>query len=112
MKTSEEIKHIAQQIGQFILTENHGDYKAANDFITKLRINRLELVGGKLVIETSRPGLLIGKRGEQIEKLQAYLNLPLHIEETREHVTDYMYVYADDLDEIYNPYFNPDYKEI
>jgi ribosomal protein S3 len=90
---SEQMKDIATKIGLFILQEQKGDYNAACEEVTRLRIHKLELEGDRLTIETSRPGLLIGKRGQRIDALKAYLGLALHIVERTEDITDYIYPY-------------------
>jgi hypothetical protein len=96
-KISEEVKDIAAKIGLFVLQESDGDYGKACEEVTRLRINRLDIeeegTARKLTIETSRPGLLIGKRGKRIEALQEYLGIHLCIVETQEHILDYIYPY-------------------
>lgn len=103
------IQEIASLIGQFFLRENKHDYEATAKFITELRINRLELVDGKLLIETSRPGLLIGRYGETIEKLEAFLGMKIHIEETMQHLLDFLIPYPpydDDYDHDYDDWLD------
>lgn len=90
-RISDEMQTIAAKLGYFFLQEKEGDYAKACDEITRLRINDLRLEDGKLVIETSRPGLLIGRRGERITNLQKHMDMPLHIEETKQHIIDYIY---------------------
>ena len=55
----------------------------------------------KLIIESSRPGLLIGKRGGRIESLQKFLGREIHIEETVETIEDYILV-VDYANEFYD----------
>lgn len=96
---SEEVKNIAYRIGQFFLEKNKLDYDAACDEIKKLRINNLsifkEITNGKttIEIETSCPGLVIGRRGEQIDKLSKYLGMEIRLVETRETLLDYLLPY-------------------
>lgn len=88
---TQEIKDIAMQIGQFFLNRNNGDYVKTEKQITDMRINNISLsTDGKLVIELSRPGLLIGRKGIQITDLTNYMGRPIHIVETMEHVYDYL----------------------
>lgn len=96
---SEEVKDIAHRIGQFFLEKNELDYKAACAEIEKLRINNLSIyekrTNGKttIEIETSRPGLVIGRRGEQIDKLSKYLGVEIRLVETKETLLDYLLPY-------------------
>lgn len=91
---SEEVKDIAHCIGQFFLEKNELDYKAACAEIEKLRINNLSIIDEQTIeIETSRPGLIIGRRGELIDKLSKYLKKEIKIVETKETLLDYLLPY-------------------
>lgn len=93
---SEEVKEIACKIGQFFLEKNELDYKAACLEIEKLRINNLSIFSKRtngettIEIETSRPGLVIGRHGEQIDKLSKYLGVKIRLVETKETILDYL----------------------
>ena len=63
----------AQMIGQFYLQLNDCDYKKAIADITNLCITKVEWKGNTVHITLSRPGLLIGRRGENIDKLLEYI---------------------------------------
>lgn len=92
------------QIGQFFLKKNEGDHVKANDEILRLQIVRIEVITSALVlIETSRPGLLIGRRGETVEQLKEFLGKSIHIKECKENIVDFMFVY-DEFD------YNYDYE--
>ena len=66
----------------------------------------------EITIVTSRPGFLIGKRGDNIDKMQVFFSsrmekqVTINIEEARDHVNDWILLgtepYAD-TDEIDNP---------
>lgn len=92
-KFSKEVLEAADNIGHFYLEKHGGDVYAANQEIERVRINNLSFEDGALVIETSRPGILIGKRGENIKALQERLG-SIKITETRETITDYIYRFA------------------
>lgn len=85
---SDEVKEIAADIGQFFLDKLNGDFGKTRVFIESMRINSISLNDNKITIELSRPGLLIGWRGKQIEDLIKYLGRDIHIVETMEHIED------------------------
>lgn len=96
-----EQRWIAKKIGEFYLDKNNGDHEKANEEISRVRFNHVEFLNdNRVLLEVSRPGILIGKRGENIEKLQEFLGHKLYIKETVEHIMDHMYVYPveDDYD--------------
>jgi ribosomal protein S3 len=73
---------LAEQIGQFYLQRNNGDYEKTADEISKLRIAEIIPIGITMaVIKTSRVGLMIGKRGEDIKHLEAFVNRKLFLVE-------------------------------
>lgn len=83
---------IAQKIGQFYL-EKWGDSKKANEEIYKLGVTNIYVQGKSIYVILGRPGLLLGKGGKNIEKLQEYLDCSIYIIEDTLRITDYMYVY-------------------
>lgn len=87
-----DVIEIAQKIGEFFLRKNEFDYSAAENEIWKLRINNIsfDYMHTSITIETSRPGMLIGRRGEQIEQLSKFLGVKVKITETRQHILDYL----------------------
>ena len=64
------IREAAKLIGEFYLQKNNGDYNKTEQEIINLRISKLEIIGNKLHITTELPGWLIGKRGENIYKIE------------------------------------------
>jgi hypothetical protein len=74
-------REVCEKIGQFYLQKHSGNYDKAAIEITKLGITGVLVSHNKIIIQLYRPGLLIGKKGENIENLQAFLGVSLHIEE-------------------------------
>ena len=91
---TEEVKEIAYLIGQFYLTENDNDYEATTKKIQRLRINDIEILDKVVNIELSCPSIIIGKRGEDVLKLEEYLKThgyaKLTITETKQHIEDFL----------------------
>lgn len=79
MPTTPEIREMAALIGQFYLRKHNNDYIATEKAIVDLRISDLRVEGDKVIIVTARPGLLIGRRGQNIDELTAFLNKKIHI---------------------------------
>lgn len=90
MKMSDKEKGIASHIGYFFLEECN-DIEKALEYVGRLRITGIRCVDQKLTIELGSPGLLIGRRGETIEKLKRYLEeklqetIQIHFEENPLH---------------------------
>lgn len=80
-KISEQVKEISASIGQFYLQKNSGDYVKTREEIEQLRIKEIEMLGDRLNIKLSRPGLLIGPKGKNINELSEFLKLNIHIQE-------------------------------
>lgn len=85
---------VCKKIGQFFLERNNGDYEKTNEQIRNLGIQDIEI---GIVIKTSRPGYLIGKRGQQIIDLQKLLGTKIKIEEENS-IEDLIFVSEPDLD--------------
>ena len=85
---SKEVIEVAQRIGQFYLEKNHGDYEKTKVEILSLLITSVEVTEGKVIIKTSRPGLLIGKRGINIDNISTFLDKKIHVLEERENIVD------------------------
>jgi predicted metal-dependent RNase len=113
-KESQEDKQkkmaIAGHIGDFyfglIKISIPGDFKAetiarvkaARANLEKVKITNIEFDGEDIVITTARPGILIGKRGENLDALTKYLHevtsfKNLQIKEDR--IQDYLYMFED-----------------
>lgn len=84
---------IAVSIGNFYLKKNDDDYKKTEEDILNLRIVKLEVRDEVVIITTSRPGLLIGKRGENIDLLSKHLGMKLKIIEDQDNLIDCMIPY-------------------
>ena len=70
------------QIGFFYLDKNNRDHEVTTKDIESLRIRDLVLVNPKkLKIFTARPGLILGRRGQNLDALQKHLNLEIEVEE-------------------------------
>ena len=90
MTIPEEVKDVAQNIGQFYLKKNNGDYKATAQEILALRISKIEVANSEISITTGRPGLLIGKRGTTIDALSQHLKVKIKIFEDVDHLSFYL----------------------
>ncbi len=88
-----DLINLAGDIGHFFLLKNERSYHECHKEIDSLHITGLDIIDGKAVITLSRPGLLIGRKGEQIEKLAKHLGMPIYVKETENRVLDYLYPY-------------------
>ena len=70
-------KEIAQCIGGYYLIKNQGAYKKAMEEITELGITQVDVIKNKISIRLTRPGLLIGRRGANIDNLRIFLETQL-----------------------------------
>lgn len=75
-----EVLELAERIGKYFLVKNDGDLEATAEEIRKLQITDLRIVQ-QLVVTTRRPGLLIGARGAQLERLSIAVGMKVAIEE-------------------------------
>jgi ribosomal protein S3 len=75
LNRKEEIENraIAQCIGEYYLGKNIGDYKKTQEDITILGITQVEHKQDTIIITLQRCGILIGRRGENIDALQKFL---------------------------------------
>ena len=74
MKTiTYEVQNVAREIGQYFLQRNGQNYAKAAEEIIRLRISKIEVKGEELTIVLGRPGLLIGRGGQVIRGLEAFL---------------------------------------
>lgn len=85
----------AQAIGLFYLEKNKGNYAKTSDEITTLQFTDVSVDDEVVVITTKRPGLLIGKRGENVDKLQNYLGRKIRIIETAPNAVDFVVPYPE-----------------
>lgn len=88
---SEEVKEIAAKIGLYYLEKNNHDYQEAGSEIIDLRIEQiLVLSEDEIVIVLARPGLLIGRRGSNLDALSTYIKKKIRVVESREQLIDYL----------------------
>lgn len=82
-------KDVLHEIGQFYLTLELEDpnnnissdcYELAIKKLKELEITHIKISGNTLTIYLGRPGILIGKKGENIYKLERYLMAVTNIE--------------------------------
>ena len=90
MKPDIHLQEIGYRIADFYLQKNNNNYEAAEKEVQTLKIRDLKLDGrtGTLTICTSRPGLLIGHKGINIDNLHSFLLnkngvKAIHIEEVK-----------------------------
>lgn len=78
----EQTANIGREIGLFFLSQNNEDYQKTRKFLQKLCITDIREENGKLVIETARPGLLIGRKGINYDGLMKHLERKIEIVES------------------------------
>lgn len=81
---TDDIREIAAKIGQFYLNKNNYDYNITRKELLELNIHNIQIINfpfKKILIYTSRPGLLIGKRGQNFKALEAWIGYPIEIKE-------------------------------
>lgn len=79
---SNEVREMARKIGQL--------YNYDRNELAKLAITKLEFVDGKLRITTGRPGVVIGKRGQNVERIAQALGVFITIVEDGDYLLDVM----------------------
>lgn len=85
-----EVKDVAQRIGQFYLAKHNNDYDATATELLRLQITQLTIEDDVVTITTARPGLLIGKRGQNVEALENHLNAKVKIKEELNSLFDWI----------------------
>ena len=85
----------AAAIGAYYLQKNHGDYAATEKEITSLGISAVtvdnSLPHSKTISVTlARPGLLIGKRGTNIDALEKFIGTKVKVIEDRDSLFHYL----------------------
>jgi len=75
LNRKEEIENraIAQWIGNYYLDKNYNNYKKTAEDIRILGITQIEHKKDTIIITLQRCGILIGRRGENIDALQKFL---------------------------------------
>lgn len=77
----QSIHEIAINIRLAFLEKHNLDFQKTRDFIHSLLITDIE-DGDRIIIKTARPGLLIGRKGENITFLEAKLGKRIEIVES------------------------------
>lgn len=67
------LKEVCEAIGAFYLYKNSGNYEKTAEGIQSLGIQNIIVADKIVIIFTSRPGRLIGKKGRDITDLEDYL---------------------------------------
>ena len=97
---SDETKELASMIGFFYLEKNNHDYIKAEEEIKSLHITALTIkensgsernyCNPSIEITIGRPGLLIGPKGTNIEKLAKHLGRNILIKEDVDNLLSYL----------------------
>lgn len=102
MTIPEEVKDIAQEIGQYYLKKNDGNYELAGDDIRKLCISEIRVSNvlsskgvesREITIVTPYPGILIGRRGSNIDELAKHLMAQIKVVEEENALINYLVPY-------------------
>lgn len=70
-------------------------FVATRETVLNLMISKIEICDDTIVISTSRPGLLIGKKGETINQLISFLKQKvkiIEVESINDHLLGFMYL--------------------
>lgn len=94
----EKVREMASNIGQYYLKKNSGDYVSTEREIMSLQISKIEVDDTlpnlvEVSITTARPGLLIGKRGINIDALTHYLGTKVKIIEEKDPLSSWLLPY-------------------
>lgn len=92
VKISEDKIIIARKVADFYWRKNNLDDAKTNAEIENLKIQDFTLTDQDVVIHTCRPGLLIGRYGENIKNLENFLGIKVRILEV-DNVNNYMFIY-------------------
>ena len=66
-------RYVAELIGEYYLLKNNNDYTKTQEELRNLGVHEIKTFMHTITITLMRPGLLIGRRGENIENLQKYI---------------------------------------
>jgi KH domain len=107
MALSNAVREYAMMIGQFYLKKNDGDYIATAEEVDSLRISKIEVTDdGSVAITTALPGMLIGKRGTNVDALREHLKANIKIIEEEDPL--FPYLIPQQPDEYDDWYYNRD----
>lgn len=81
---SEKEKEIARKIGYFLYKKHNQDTSEAIIELRLYNITDIMYINNIIHILVGRPGMLIGKRGENIEQLGKYLDYEINIVEDKQ----------------------------
>ncbi len=100
----ENVHEAAMKIGVFYLQKNNGDYKKTEEEISKLQISKIEVddtLPNSVVISitTARPGMLIGRRGQNIDELTQYMGTKIKILEEKDPLSSWLIPSPEPTDE-------------
>lgn len=82
MLPSADIRAICQKIGEYYLDKCERDFVITADKILALQIQNVEVSEDIVTITTARPGMLIGKRGENLDALEKILGKKIKVVES------------------------------
>lgn len=78
-KPNSRLQEIGIKIGLFFLGQKNENYDEARKFIRDLDILDIQEDDEKISVSTSRPGLLIGRKGKNIDGLTELFGKKIHI---------------------------------
>lgn len=84
-----KLHEAATKLGQFYLNKNGGDYAKATDELYRLHIKEVAVADdGTVTLTVGRIGLLIGKRGTNIDALSKFFGHPIRCVEDTNSILD------------------------
>ncbi len=93
---------IAQLIGEYYLDKNlefEDNYLRAREELRALGITQIEFKKGDIIITLARPGLLIGRHGDNLNALEKFLGLKMKYKKLQvkeDSITCWLYPYVPD----------------
>ena len=81
-KPSQQAEEIGYAISSFYLNKNNQSYSAAQKDVENLKITNITIENDVVTISIARPGLLIGRKGENIDALEKHLDKKIKIVES------------------------------
>jgi ribosomal protein S3 len=90
MMLDQKVRDVAKKIGNFYLLKNNGDYAKTEEEINSLQISKIEVTDDTVAITTNRPGLLIGRRGTNVDMLTEALKMKIKIIEEEDAIINWL----------------------